>query len=309
MPRCPPSTSSRSTRRRPWPTSRRPGTTAGTRPSSLCWRSSPGTRWSTRRATPSTARFIRDRPRRTWPARTLARCTRSPVRCSSRARNPGTCSRPSSSRSSRTLGTRGATPSRLPVLASCATTFPDPHIVHWQLHGKDYAESEQLPGVRIPCHPFLGTFGLAPSAELRTAATQREAARRRSRRPGPAPRRRGRRARRRLGGERGAAHRPAPRDRRQHRHQADHPGCDHAAAGLRRGRAGLDRGRALRAGRLRGLRHRDRDALAGPPPLQPAQGRGGANAASATSSSSATTTSPRRSSPPRSASTPPRASA
>ena len=54
--------------------------------------------------------------------------------------------------------------------------FPDPHIVHWQLHGKDYAESEQLPGVRIPCHPFLGTFGLAPSAELRTAATKREAA-------------------------------------------------------------------------------------------------------------------------------------
>jgi formamidase len=54
--------------------------------------------------------------------------------------------------------------------------FPEPYIVHWRLHGNDYAESEQLPGVRIPCNPFLGTFGLAPSAELRRAATQREAA-------------------------------------------------------------------------------------------------------------------------------------
>jgi formamidase len=54
--------------------------------------------------------------------------------------------------------------------------FPDPYIVHWSLNGNDYAESEQLPGVRIPCNPFLGTFGLAPSAELRAAAAEREAA-------------------------------------------------------------------------------------------------------------------------------------
>jgi formamidase len=54
--------------------------------------------------------------------------------------------------------------------------FAEPYIVHWRLHGNDYAESEQLPGVRIPCNPFLGTFGLAPSAELRRAAAQREAA-------------------------------------------------------------------------------------------------------------------------------------
>jgi formamidase len=54
--------------------------------------------------------------------------------------------------------------------------FPEPYIVHWRLHGNDHAESEQLPGVRIPCNPFLGTFGLAPSAELRRAATEREAA-------------------------------------------------------------------------------------------------------------------------------------
>ena len=53
--------------------------------------------------------------------------------------------------------------------------FPDPYLVHWTLRGNEYAESEQLPGVRLPCSPFLGTFGLAPSAALRRAATAREA--------------------------------------------------------------------------------------------------------------------------------------
>lgn len=54
--------------------------------------------------------------------------------------------------------------------------FPDPFIVHWRLHGNEYAESEQLPGVRIRCNPHPGVFGLAPSAELRQRATEREAA-------------------------------------------------------------------------------------------------------------------------------------
>jgi formamidase len=53
--------------------------------------------------------------------------------------------------------------------------FPDPYIVHWRLQGNEYAESEQLPGVRIRCNPFPGTFGLAPSAELRRTAAEREA--------------------------------------------------------------------------------------------------------------------------------------
>jgi formamidase len=53
--------------------------------------------------------------------------------------------------------------------------FPDPYIVHWRLHGSDYAESEQLPGVQIPCNPFPGTFGVAPDASLRRAAAEREA--------------------------------------------------------------------------------------------------------------------------------------
>ena len=52
--------------------------------------------------------------------------------------------------------------------------FPDPFIVHWRLHGNKYADSDQLPGVRIRCNPHPGTLGLAPSAELRQRATQRE---------------------------------------------------------------------------------------------------------------------------------------
>ena len=54
--------------------------------------------------------------------------------------------------------------------------FPDPFIAHWRLHGNEYAESEQLPGVRIRCSPHPGVLGLAPSAELRLRAAEREAA-------------------------------------------------------------------------------------------------------------------------------------
>src|ERR671916_1084995 len=53
--------------------------------------------------------------------------------------------------------------------------FPDPYIIHWRLHGNEYAESEQLPGVRIRCNPHPGVLGLAPSAELRQRAAEREA--------------------------------------------------------------------------------------------------------------------------------------
>jgi formamidase len=52
--------------------------------------------------------------------------------------------------------------------------FPDPYIVHWRLTGNEYAESDQLPGVRIRCNPFPGTFGLAPSTDLRLRAQERE---------------------------------------------------------------------------------------------------------------------------------------
>lgn len=53
--------------------------------------------------------------------------------------------------------------------------FPDPYVVHWRLHGNEYAESDEIPGVRIRCNPHPGTFGVAPSKELRELATRREA--------------------------------------------------------------------------------------------------------------------------------------
>lgn len=51
--------------------------------------------------------------------------------------------------------------------------FPDPYIAKWRLRD-GYAESEELPGVRIPDGSFLGTIGVAPSAELRLEMFQRE---------------------------------------------------------------------------------------------------------------------------------------
>ena len=37
--------------------------------------------------------------------------------------------------------------------------FPDPFIVHWRLHGNRYAESEQLPSVRIRCNHTRASTG------------------------------------------------------------------------------------------------------------------------------------------------------
>lgn len=54
--------------------------------------------------------------------------------------------------------------------------FPDPYLVHWQL-SDGWAVSEQLPGVRVPAAPFLGTIGLAPGPEtLRRTIEQEQAA-------------------------------------------------------------------------------------------------------------------------------------
>jgi formamidase len=52
--------------------------------------------------------------------------------------------------------------------------FPQPYIVHWHLYDT-YAESPQLPGVRIPRCPHPGTIGVALSRELREAVARREA--------------------------------------------------------------------------------------------------------------------------------------
>jgi formamidase len=63
----------------------------------------------------------------------------------------------------------------LPGFGFLRDEFPDPFMVHWRLHGNEYAESEQLPGVRIRYNPHPGVLGLAPNAQLRQRATEREA--------------------------------------------------------------------------------------------------------------------------------------
>jgi formamidase len=52
--------------------------------------------------------------------------------------------------------------------------FPEPHIVRWRI-AEGWAQSDDLPGVRIPGAPFMGVIGVAPSAELRETLRAREA--------------------------------------------------------------------------------------------------------------------------------------
>jgi formamidase len=53
--------------------------------------------------------------------------------------------------------------------------FPDPYIAKWTI-ADGWATSEDLPGVRIPGHPFMGTIGLSPDRELMERTTVREQA-------------------------------------------------------------------------------------------------------------------------------------
>jgi formamidase len=53
--------------------------------------------------------------------------------------------------------------------------FPDPYIAKWAI-ADGWATSEDLPGVRIPGHPFMGTIGLSPDRELLERTTAREQA-------------------------------------------------------------------------------------------------------------------------------------
>ena len=52
--------------------------------------------------------------------------------------------------------------------------FPDPFVVRWQI-ADGWATSADLPGVRIPGEPFMGTIGVAPSHPLMETARLREA--------------------------------------------------------------------------------------------------------------------------------------
>jgi formamidase len=53
--------------------------------------------------------------------------------------------------------------------------FPDPFKVNWDMAG-GWATSADLPGVRIPGSPFMGTIGLSPGHDLLAATTAREQA-------------------------------------------------------------------------------------------------------------------------------------
>lgn len=53
--------------------------------------------------------------------------------------------------------------------------FPDPFLVKWRLED-GWATSDEIPRVRIPAAPFMGTIGVAPDMELLRRAAAREAA-------------------------------------------------------------------------------------------------------------------------------------
>lgn len=53
--------------------------------------------------------------------------------------------------------------------------FTEPYLVKWRLED-GFARSDELPGVRIPGAPFIGTIGVAPDHRLMRAALAREQA-------------------------------------------------------------------------------------------------------------------------------------
>jgi formamidase len=62
---------------------------------------------------------------------------------------------------------------QIPGFGFLRDEFPDPHIVKWEI-AEGWATSDDLPGVRIPGAPFMGTIGLAPSRDLMTRIAARE---------------------------------------------------------------------------------------------------------------------------------------
>ena len=134
--------------------------------------------------------------------------------------------------------------------------FPQPYLAHWHMAG-GYATSPQLPGVRIPESSFMGTAGLAPSHEELARWTAREADL--VRRGGMAlmPDAQDAVPRSEPIASTRIAHHAAARELRQSGREAAHARLALVHTGERGGRAVLGGRRALRAGRLRVLCHRD----------------------------------------------------
>ena len=61
----------------------------------------------------------------------------------------------------------------IPGFGFLRDVFLEPYVVHWQIQD-GYAESTDLPGVRVPGAPFMGTIGVAPSRQLRQEIVLRE---------------------------------------------------------------------------------------------------------------------------------------
>ncbi len=117
---------------------------------------------------------------------------------------------------------------QIPGFGFLADVFTEPYLVRWRIE-KGFATSEDLPGVRVPGAPFMGTIGLSPGHELMRRTREREQAA--------------------LDAD-GAVLPPDPAARagRQRRHQA--PGGRYPAVPARgyAGRAVLRRRRSLRPG-------------------------------------------------------------
>lgn len=64
---------------------------------------------------------------------------------------------------------------QIPGFGFLADEFPEPFLVRWEI-GDGFATSPDLPGVRIPGEPFMGTMGVAPSRDLLEQITRRERA-------------------------------------------------------------------------------------------------------------------------------------
>ena len=64
---------------------------------------------------------------------------------------------------------------QIPGFGFLRDVFPEPFKVDWDIAG-GWATSADLPGVRIPGSPFMGTIGLSPGHDLLAATTAREQA-------------------------------------------------------------------------------------------------------------------------------------
>jgi len=64
---------------------------------------------------------------------------------------------------------------QVPGFGFLRDAFPEPFKVNWDI-AEGWATSADLPGIRIPGSPFMGTIGLSPGHELLAATTAREQA-------------------------------------------------------------------------------------------------------------------------------------